>query len=44
MQFLKYVAKQKDIKYKNDVSTLPVPLSHGVSTYSSNVLELKKFF
>jgi hypothetical protein len=32
------------IKYKNDVSTLPVPLSHGVSTYSSNVLELKKFF
>ena len=32
------------IKYKNDVSTLPVPLSHGVSTYSNNVLELKKFF
>jgi len=32
------------IKYKNDVSTLPVPLNHGVSTYSNNVLELKKFF
>ena len=32
------------IKYKNDVSTLPVPLSHGVSTYSNNILELKKFF
>ena len=32
------------IKYKNDVSTLPTPLSHGVSTYSNNILELKKFF
>lgn len=32
------------IKYKNDVSTLPVPMQRGVSTYSSNVLELKKFF
>jgi hypothetical protein len=32
------------IKYKNDVSTLPVPLRRGVSTYSNNILELKKFF
>ena len=32
------------IKYKNDVSTLPTPLSHGVSTYSNNILEMKKFF
>ena len=32
------------VKYKNDVSTLPVPLQRGVSTYSSNSLELKKFF
>ena len=32
------------IKFKNDVSTLPVPLQRGVSTYSSNSLELKKFF
>ena len=32
------------IKFKNDVSTLPVPMQRGVSTYSSNSLELKKFF
>lgn len=32
------------IKFKQDVSTLPIPLSRGVSTYSSNSLELKKFF
>ena len=32
------------IKYRNDVSTLPVPLNRGVSTYSNNILELKKFF
>lgn len=32
------------MKYKEDVSTLAVPLSRAVSTYSSNVLELKKFF
>lgn len=32
------------MKYKEDVSMLPVPLSRAVSTYSSNVLELKKFF
>lgn len=32
------------MKYKSDVSTLAVPLSRAVSTYSSNVLELKKFF
>jgi hypothetical protein len=32
------------VKYKNDVSTLPTPLSHGVSTYSNNILEMKKFF
>ena len=32
------------IKFKQDVSMLPIPLSRGVSTYSSNSLELKKFF
>ncbi len=32
------------IKYKNDVSTLPVPLQRASSTYSNNILELKKFF
>ena len=32
------------MKYKRDVSTLAVPLSRAVSTYSSNVLELKSFF
>jgi hypothetical protein len=32
------------MKYKEDVSTLAIPLSRAVSTYSSNVLELKKFF
>ena len=32
------------IKYKNDVSTLPTPLGRGISTYSNNVLETKKFF
>lgn len=32
------------IKFKQDVSMLPVPLSRGVSTYSANILELKKFF
>ena len=32
------------IKYKNDVSTLPIPLKRGTSTYSNNILELKNFF
>ena len=32
------------IKYKNDVSTLPIPLQRGSSTYSNNILELKNFF
>lgn len=32
------------IKYKNDISTLSVPLNRPVSTYSNNILELKKFF
>lgn len=32
------------IQYKNDISTLAVPLNHPVSTYSNNILELKKFF
>jgi len=32
------------VKYKNDVSTLPVPLQRGTSTYSNNILELKNFF
>ena len=32
------------IKFKQDVSMLPVPLSRGVSTYSANILELKNFF
>ena len=32
------------IKYKNDVSTLPTPLGRGISTYSNNILETKKFF
>ena len=32
------------IKFKNDVSTLPVPLQRASSTYSNNILELKNFF
>lgn len=32
------------INYKNDVSNLAVPIRRPVSTYSNNVLELKKFF
>ena len=32
------------IKYKNDVSTLAVPLQRPISTYNNNVLELKNFF
>ena len=32
------------IKYKNDVSTLAVPMNRPVSTFHNNVLELKKFF
>jgi len=32
------------IQYKNDISTLAVPLNRPVSTYSNNILELKKFF
>jgi hypothetical protein len=32
------------VKYKNDVSTLPVPLNRALSTYSNNILELKNFF
>jgi hypothetical protein len=32
------------MNYKRDVSTLATPLKRGVSTYSSNSLELKTFF
>ena len=32
------------LKFKNDVSTLAVPMTRPVSTYSSNTLELKKYF
>jgi hypothetical protein len=32
------------LKFKNDVSTLAVPMTRPISTYSSNTLELKKFF
>ena len=32
------------IKYKNDVSTLSVPLQRPVSTYQNNVLETTNFF
>tara|TARA_Y100000813_G_C24088336_1_gene316934 strand:- start:126 stop:614 length:489 start_codon:yes stop_codon:yes gene_type:complete len=32
------------IQYKNDISTLAVPLNRPVSTYANNILELKKFF
>ena len=32
------------IKYKNDVSTLAVPLTRPVSTYSSNILSQKTWF
>lgn len=32
------------IKYKNDVSTLAVPLQRPVSTYHNNILETKNFF
>ena len=32
------------IKYKNDVSTLAVPMKRPISTYNNNVLELKDFF
>ena len=41
-----YGEAQGYMKYKNDVSTLVVPLSNpaGVSTYSNNTLELKPWF
>ena len=32
------------IKYKNDVSTLVVPIDRPLSTYHNNVLETKRFF
>ena len=32
------------IKYKNDVSTLAVPMQRPISTYNNNVLELKVSF
>jgi hypothetical protein len=32
------------IKYKNDVSTLVVPIDRPISTYHNNTLETKKFF
>jgi len=32
------------IKYKNDVSTLVVPIERPTSTYSNNTLELKPWF
>ena len=35
---------QAYINYKNDVSNLAVPIQRPVSTYSNNILELKKFF
>ena len=35
---------QAYINYKNDVSNLAVPIRRPVSTYSNNILELKKFF
>lgn len=35
---------QAYINYKNDVSNLAVPMQRPVSTYSNNILELKKFF
>ena len=35
---------QAYINYNNDVSNLAVPIQSPVSTYSNNILELKKFF
>jgi hypothetical protein len=35
---------QSYVKYKNDVSTLVVPIQRPVSTYSSQTLEFKKWF
>ena len=32
------------IKYKNDVSTLAMPMQRPTSTYASNTLELKPWF
>tara|TARA_B110000908_G_scaffold121547_1_gene142505 strand:- start:5251 stop:5733 length:483 start_codon:yes stop_codon:yes gene_type:complete len=39
-----YGEAQGYIKYKNDVSTLAVPIDRPVSTYTNNSLELKKWF
>ena len=39
-----YSEAQGYIKYKNDVSTLAVPIDRPVSTYTNNSLELKKWF
>jgi len=39
-----YGEAQGYIKYKNDVSTLAVPINRPVSTYTNNTLELKKWF
>jgi len=39
-----YGEAQGYVKYKNDVSTLVVPISRPTSTYSNNLLELKPWF
>jgi hypothetical protein len=39
-----YGEAQGYIKYKNDVSTLVVPLCRPTSTYRTNTLELKPWF
>ena len=39
-----YGEAQGYVKYKNDVSTLVVPISRPTSTYSNTLLELKPWF
>ena len=39
-----YGEAQGYVKYKNDVSTLVVPIQRPTSTYSNNTLELKPWF
>jgi hypothetical protein len=39
-----YSEAQGYVQYKNDVSTLAVPIDRPTSTYRNNTLELKKWF
>ena len=39
-----YGEAQGYVKYRNDVSTLVVPMDRPVATYTGKTLELKKWF